>query len=60
LPTSSTTVDRPSADNARCSALKRLRDIGVPCWLWSDEETILEADHLIDMGPGAGVHGGEL
>ncbi len=25
-----------------------------------DEETILEADHLIDMGPGAGVHGGEV
>ncbi|HEX9079532.1 MAG TPA: ATP-binding cassette domain-containing protein, partial [Desulfuromonadaceae bacterium] len=25
-----------------------------------DEETILEADHVIDMGPGAGVHGGEV
>jgi excinuclease ABC subunit A len=25
-----------------------------------DEETILEADHVIDMGPGAGIHGGEV
>jgi excinuclease ABC subunit A len=25
-----------------------------------DEETILEADHVIDMGPGAGVHGGRV
>jgi len=25
-----------------------------------DEETIMEADHVIDMGPGAGVHGGEV
>ena len=25
-----------------------------------DEEAILSADHVIDMGPGAGVHGGEI
>ncbi|KKL69266.1 hypothetical protein LCGC14_2116690, partial [marine sediment metagenome] len=25
-----------------------------------DEEAILSADHVVDMGPGAGVHGGEV
>ena len=25
-----------------------------------DEETIRSADHVIDMGPGAGIHGGEI
>ena len=25
-----------------------------------DEETILEADHVVDIGPGAGIHGGEV
>src|SRR6185369_11448914 len=38
-----------------------LRDIGNTVLVVEhDEETILEADHVIDMGPGAGVHGGEV
>ncbi|MDD2581515.1 MAG: excinuclease ABC subunit UvrA [Desulfuromonadaceae bacterium] len=60
-------LDEPSIglhqrDNARLlGALKRLRDIGNTVLVVEhDEETILEADHLIDMGPGAGVHGGEI
>ena len=41
--------------------LKRLRDLGNTVLVVEhDEETILEADHVIDMGPGAGVHGGEV
>jgi len=60
-------LDEPSIglhqrDNARLLAtLKRLRDLGNTVLVVEhDEETILEADHLIDMGPGAGVHGGEV
>jgi excinuclease ABC subunit A len=60
-------LDEPSIglhqrDNARLlDTLKRLRDIGNTVLVVEhDEETILEADHLIDMGPGAGVHGGEV
>jgi excinuclease ABC subunit A len=41
--------------------LMHLRDIGNTVLVVEhDEETILEADHVIDMGPGAGVHGGEV
>ena len=41
--------------------LKHLRDLGNTVLVVEhDEETILEADHVIDMGPGAGVHGGEV
>ncbi len=60
-------LDEPSIglhqrDNARLlTTLKRLRDLGNTVLVVEhDEETILEADHLIDMGPGAGVHGGEV
>ncbi|MBT1072055.1 excinuclease ABC subunit UvrA [Pelotalea chapellei] len=60
-------LDEPSIglhqrDNSRLlSTLKRLRDLGNTVLVVEhDEETILEADHLIDMGPGAGVHGGEV
>ena len=60
-------LDEPSIglhqrDNARLlGTLKRLRDIGNTVLVVEhDEETILEADYLIDMGPGAGVHGGEV
>ncbi len=60
-------LDEPSIglhqrDNARLlETLKRLRDLGNTVLVVEhDEETILEADHLIDMGPGAGVHGGEV
>ena len=60
-------LDEPSIglhqrDNSRLlETLKRLRDLGNTVLVVEhDEETILEADHLIDMGPGAGVHGGEV
>lgn len=60
-------LDEPSIglhqrDNARLlETLKHLRDIGNTVLVVEhDEETILEADHLIDMGLGAGVHGGEI
>ena len=60
-------LDEPSIglhqrDNSRLlDTLKHLRDIGNTVLVVEhDEETILEADHLIDMGPGAGVHGGEV
>ncbi len=39
--------------------LKRLRDIGNTVLVVEhDEETMLEADHLLELGPGAGEHGG--
>ncbi len=60
-------LDEPSIglhqrDNARLlQTLKHLRDIGNTVLVVEhDEETILESDHVIDMGPGAGVHGGEV
>jgi excinuclease ABC subunit A len=58
-------LDEPSIglhqrDNARLlGTLKRLRDLGNTVLVVEhDEETILSADHIIDMGPGAGEHGG--
>ena len=60
-------LDEPSIglhqrDNARLlQTLKHLRDQGNTVLVVEhDEETILEADHVIDMGPGAGVHGGRV
>ena len=60
-------LDEPSIglhqrDNARLLAtLKRLRDLGNTILVVEhDEETIREADYVLDLGPGAGVHGGEL
>ena len=60
-------LDEPSVglhqrDNARLlGTLKRLRDLGNTLLVVEhDEETMWEADHIIDMGPGAGVHGGEV
>src|SRR3990170_3918664 len=60
-------LDEPSIglhqrDNVRLlETLKRLRDIGnTVLVIEHDEETIREADYVIDMGPGAGVHGGEI
>ena len=49
-------------DNDRLiSTLKRLRDLGNTVLVVEhDEEAILAADHVIDMGPGAGIHGGEI
>ncbi|KLU67016.1 UvrABC system protein A [Desulfosporosinus acididurans] len=58
-------LDEPSIglhqrDNARLlSTLKRLRDLGNTLIVVEhDEDTMLEADHIIDIGPGAGAHGG--
>ena len=60
-------LDEPSIglhqrDNDRLlQTLKRLRDLGNTVLVVEhDEEAILEADHVIDMGPGAGVHGGHV
>ena len=60
-------LDEPSIglhqrDNARLLAtLKRLRDLGnTVIVVEHDRDTILAADHVIDMGPGAGVHGGHV
>ncbi|TVR97707.1 MAG: excinuclease ABC subunit UvrA [Rhodospirillales bacterium] len=60
-------LDEPSIglhqrDNGRLlTALKRLRDLGNTVLVVEhDEEAILSADHLVDMGPGAGVHGGHI
>ncbi|MEW6325813.1 MAG: ABC-ATPase UvrA, partial [Nitrospirota bacterium] len=60
-------LDEPSIglhqrDNRRLLAtLKRLRDLGNTVLVVEhDAETILTADHVIDMGPGAGRHGGEI
>lgn len=60
-------LDEPSIglhqrDNGRLlKTLKRLRDLGNTLIVVEhDEETMYAADHIIDMGPGAGVHGGEI
>ena len=60
-------LDEPSIglhqrDNVRLLAtLRRLRDLGnTVIVVEHDEEAIRSADHLIDLGPGAGVHGGEV
>jgi excinuclease ABC subunit A len=60
-------LDEPSIglhqrDNQRLlNALTRLRDLGNSVLVVEhDEETILAADHVIDMGPGAGIHGGAV
>ena len=60
-------LDEPSIglhqrDNGRLlTTLKQLRDLGnTVIVVEHDEETIREADHLIDLGPGAGKHGGEV
>ena len=60
-------LDEPSIglhqrDNARLlSTLTHLRDLGNTVLVVEhDEEAIRTADHIIDIGPGAGVHGGEI
>jgi excinuclease ABC subunit A len=49
-------------DNERLiGTLKRLRDLGNTLIVVEhDEDTIRAADHLIEMGIGAGIHGGEV
>jgi excinuclease ABC subunit A len=58
-------LDEPSIglhqrDNARLiDTLKELRDLGNTLIVVEhDEETIRSADHVLDIGPGAGIHGG--
>lgn len=60
-------LDEPSIglhqrDNDRLIAtLKRLRDLGNTVLVVEhDEDTILQADYLVDVGPGAGIHGGQI
>ncbi|MBI1187220.1 MAG: excinuclease ABC subunit UvrA [Alphaproteobacteria bacterium] len=60
-------LDEPSIglhqrDNSRLlETLQRLRDLGNTVLVVEhDEEAILTADHVIDMGPAAGIHGGQV
>ncbi len=60
-------LDEPSIglhqrDNDRLLAtLRRLRDLGnTVIVVEHDEDAIRTADHVLDMGPGAGVHGGQV
>ncbi len=60
-------LDEPSIglhqrDNDKLIAtLKELRDLGnTVIVVEHDEDTMKAADHIIDIGPGAGIHGGEL
>ncbi len=60
-------LDEPSIglhqrDNARLlKTLERLRDLGNSVIVVEhDEETIRSADHLVDIGPGAGIRGGKV
>jgi excinuclease ABC subunit A len=60
-------LDEPSVglharDNARLlEALRRLVDLGNSVIVVEhDRDAILAADHIVDMGPGAGVHGGSI
>ncbi|HUX89336.1 MAG TPA: excinuclease ABC subunit UvrA [Gallionellaceae bacterium] len=60
-------LDEPSIglhqrDNSRLlDTLKRLRDMGNSVIVVEhDEDAILAADHVVDMGPGAGEHGGAI
>jgi len=60
-------LDEPSIglhqrDNKKLiDALKRLRDLGnTIIVIEHDEETIRSSDFIVDIGPGAGIHGGEI
>ncbi|MEE2960212.1 MAG: excinuclease ABC subunit UvrA [Myxococcota bacterium] len=56
------TIGLHSRDNDRLiKTLRHLADIGNSVLIVEhDEEVILAADHVIDIGPGPGVHGGEI
>jgi len=56
------TVGLHQADNSRLiETLKRLRDLGNTILIVEHDEAMMRAaDHIIDMGPGAGEHGGEI
>ena len=60
-------LDEPSIglhqrDNCKLiGTLKRLRDIGNSVIVVEhDEDTMRESDYIVDIGPGAGIHGGEV
>ena len=60
-------LDEPSIglhqrDNSKLiETLKRLRDIGnTVIVVEHDEETMMASDYIVDIGPGAGIHGGEI
>ena len=60
-------LDEPSIglhqrdNNKLIDALKSLRDMGNTLIVVEhDEDTMFAADHIVDVGPGAGVHGGEI
>ncbi len=60
-------LDEPSIglhqrDNDRLlNTLTRLRDLGnTVIVVEHDEKTIVTSDHVVDLGPGAGIHGGEI
>ena len=60
-------LDEPSIglhqrDNSKLIAtLKKLRDLGnTVIVVEHDEETMEESDYIVDIGPGAGIHGGEV
>lgn len=60
-------LDEPSIglhqrDNSKLiDTLKKLRDIGnTVIVVEHDEETMLASDYIVDIGPGAGIHGGEI
>jgi len=60
-------LDEPSIglhqrDNSRLiETLKNLRDLGNTVLVVEhDEETMIASDHIIDVGPGAGIHGGHI
>lgn len=60
-------LDEPSIGLHQCDnekligTLKRLRDLGnTVIVVEHDEETMQEADYIVDIGPGAGEHGGEI
>ncbi len=60
-------LDEPSIglhqrDNERLLiTLQRLRDLGnTVIVVEHDEDAIRTADHVLDIGPGAGIHGGEI
>ncbi len=51
----------PKDNNKMIATLERLRDIGnTVIVVEHDEDTIRAADHIVEMGPGPGVHGGEV
>lgn len=56
------TIGLHQRDNAKLiRTLHELRDLGnTVIVVEHDEETIRESDHLVDIGPGAGIHGGEI